>query len=95
MEGPFLRVEKVQASLCSLSLEDKEEVTAKFKDKTLVGKLLTTRKFNRGTLSTIIEGAWSTKRKVRVQMLGENLFKFTFELKKGQRGCVRQKTLVI
>lgn len=81
MEDPQEKAGKIQSSLCSSSLEDKEEVSARFKDKTFVGKFLSRRKFNHGALASIIEGAWQSKKKVEVQVVAENTFKFVFELK--------------
>lgn len=50
----------------------------------LVGKMVTTRKFHRGILTNIIEGAWQTKRKVKSQCFGDNCVKFVFGFKKNK-----------
>lgn len=55
-----------QCSLKNLTLEDKEGESKKFKDKTLIGKLLCTRRFNISLLASITKGAYPLKRKVKV-----------------------------
>lgn len=81
MDKALLRAESIQRSLKNLFLEDEEEESKKFRDKTLIGKLLTTRRFNRSLVASITEGYWPIKRKVKVQAVAENIFKFNFELK--------------
>lgn len=81
MDEALLRAKCIQCSIKNLSLEDKEEKSKKFRDKTLIGKLLTTRRFNKSIVASITKGAWPIKRKVNVQAIAENIFKFNFELK--------------
>lgn len=81
MEDFQRKAEEIQSSLQALSLDFKDEETKRLTDKLLVGKLLSTRTFHRGIVSRITEGAWQTKRKVKVLDIGDNVFKFIFELK--------------
>lgn len=43
-----------------------------------MGKLLSTRRFNQSIIVDFAAGAWPTKRKVKVQQVSEDIFKFTF-----------------
>lgn len=48
-------------------------------EKCLIGKIITTTKIGVGAVKEHVMAAWKTKGKIEINVLGFNLFSFTFE----------------
>lgn len=76
-----LRSFSLQQRMNALSLNPKGEGASQIEDKVLLGKMISTRIFNRRDLVQIINKVWRTTDRVKVERLNDYLFKFCFTTK--------------
>ncbi|KAF3449457.1 hypothetical protein FNV43_RR10185 [Rhamnella rubrinervis] len=78
MESFQSKAANLQQSLQNLSLTDREDEASKITERVLIGKLLSTRIFSRYKMEDSISKIWSLKRKLKVEGIEGNIFKFIF-----------------
>lgn len=71
----------VENSLLNLALEEDAQEIAGITDTVLLGKILSSRPFRRFTVREIVSKNWHTKGKVNIELVAENVFKFSFLVK--------------
>lgn len=71
------KIHEIQDSLRTLNLEAEEELNLRSHE-VLLGRVLSTRNFRRYTISEIIAKTRKLKRKVGIEKIEENVFKFSF-----------------
>lgn len=76
-----LRLSSLQQRMNALSLSSRGEGARQIEDKVLLGKMQSTRLFSRRDLVHIINNAWRTKDRVKVERLNDSMFKFCFSTK--------------
>lgn len=74
-------MQELQEALSAINLQPSSESDGLKGERLLLGKILATRVFRRYTLSEIISKAWGLQTRVKIENLGQNIFKFVFGTK--------------
>lgn len=77
MEQTKGKIDALQDSLRALNLEADEELVLPSHN-VLVGRVISIRSFRQFTISEIILKTWKLKRRVSIEKLEKNVFKFSF-----------------
>lgn len=90
MDAAQSNLERINLSLKSITLDAMNENIFHVTEEVLVRKLFSTRRFNKGVVANIVDGAfflvnlvdgaWQTKQRVKVKQLKDDVSRFSFEL---------------